>query len=67
MKDKKNTQDVLEEHGKRRREFVVKSAKVAVIAPAVSLLLSEAATAVDDGMMSGGINEEPYYNTHDDT
>jgi len=37
-----NAEEILAEHGRRRREFVVKSAKVAVTAPAISLLLATA-------------------------
>ena len=50
MNDKKETKEVLQDHGKRRREFVGKSAKLAAAAPAVALLLSQAskpAHAVD--------------------
>ena len=41
----KKPNDVLQEHGRRRREFIAKTAKVAAAAPAVALLVSQASMA----------------------
>ena len=42
MSDIENT---LEEHGQRRRKFLATSAKIAVTAPAVSLLIAKSSQA----------------------
>ena len=42
MSDIENT---LEEHGQRRRKFLAASAKIAVTAPAVSLLIAQSSQA----------------------
>lgn len=44
------TDKTIEEHGKRRREFLTKSAKIAVTVPAASLLIAHA----NDAKAGGG-------------
>jgi hypothetical protein len=46
----KDTKDMLEEHGERRRAFVTKSVKVAAAAPAIALLLSQTSIPAHAGI-----------------
>lgn len=61
MTDKENILD-LEEQGQSRREFLAKSAKVAVTVPAVSLLISHSngvnATEIVSGCVPGAVCED---------
>jgi hypothetical protein len=49
----KDTKEVLQDHGKRRRAFVRKSAKLAAAAPAIALLLSQTSTPASAFVLSG--------------
>jgi hypothetical protein len=53
----KNTKDMQEQHGTRRREFLTKSAKVAAVAPAVALLLSQ--TSMPAHAQQSGVSKPP--------
>ena len=55
----KDTKDMLEQHGTRRREFLTKSAKVAAAAPAIALLLSQTSMPAH-AQISGPQPTKPY-------
>ena len=50
----KDTKQVLDEHGNRRRDFITKTAKAAYAAPVLALLWAQSSRASAQPCVSGG-------------